>query len=81
MDLLLIFFRIVATVNKLTILPLFSACWVSSCFHNPPNSDMGYKIFYVRTFLCVRIHTGVDGEVGGFNGWVGGWMDINKWVY
>ena len=48
-----------ATVNKLTIMPLFSACWVSSCFHNPPNSDMDYRIFYVRTFLCVRLHTGV----------------------
>ena len=31
------------------------------CFHNPPNSDMDYRIFYVRTwsFVCVRIHTGV----------------------
>ena len=34
------------------------ACWVSSCFHNSPNSDMDYRIVYVRTFLCVRIHTG-----------------------
>ena len=28
---------------------------------NPPNSDMGYSIFNLRTwsFLCVRMHTGV----------------------
>ena len=39
------------------------ACWVFSCFRNPPNSDMDYRIFYMRTrsFLCVRIHTG-DGH-------------------
>ena len=35
----------------------WSSCWVFSCFHNPPNSDMDYRIFNVRTwsFLCVRI--------------------------
>ena len=27
-------------------------------FRNPPNSDMDYSIFNVRTFLCVRVHTG-----------------------
>ena len=26
---------------------------------NPPNSDMDYMIFNVRTILCVRIHTGL----------------------
>ena len=33
----------------------------SLCFHNPPNSDMDYRIFNVCmwSFLCVRIHTGV----------------------
>ena len=34
-------------------------------FRNPPSSDMDYRIFNVRTFLCVRVHTGVehtDGE-------------------
>ena len=31
------------------------ACWLFFCFHNPPN-----RIFNVRTFLCVRIHTGVE---------------------
>ena len=25
------------------------ACWVFSCFHNPPNSVMDYRIFNVRT--------------------------------
>ena len=31
------------------------------CFCHPPNSDMDYRIFNVRTwsFLCVPIHTGV----------------------
>ena len=34
----------------------------SSCFRNPPNSDMDYMVFIVRTwsFLCVRIHMGVE---------------------
>ena len=38
-----------------------SACWVFSCFRNPPNSDMDYRIFNMctRSFLCVRIHKGV----------------------
>ena len=40
--------------------PNESACWVFSCLHNPPNSDMYYRIFNMRTwlFLCVRVHTG-----------------------
>ena len=29
--------------------PTYGACWVFSCFHNPPNSDMDYGIFNVRT--------------------------------
>ena len=29
------------------------------CVRNPPHSDMDYRIFNVRTFLCVHIHTGV----------------------
>ena len=39
-----------------------SACWVFSCFRNPPNSDMNYRIVNVRTlsFLCVPIHSGVE---------------------
>ena len=27
---------------------VFSACWVFSCFRNPPNSDMDYMIFIVH---------------------------------
>ena len=37
----------------------FFLCAVFSCFRNPPNSDMDYRIFTVRTFLCMRTHTGV----------------------
>ena len=39
----------------------FSACWVFSCFRNPPNSDMDYRFLIMRTwwFLCVCVHTGV----------------------
>ena len=42
----------------------WNACWVFYCFHNPPNSDMDYRIFNMRTwlFLCVLIHTGVAGH-------------------
>ena len=36
----------------------FFLCAVFSCFRNPTNSDMDYRIFDVRTLLCVRIHTG-----------------------
>ena len=38
-----------------------SACWVFSCFRNPPDSEIDYRIFNVRTwlFVCVRVHTGV----------------------
>ena len=37
-----------------------SACWVFSCFRNPSNSDMEYRIFNVRTwtFLSVRYTQG-----------------------
>ena len=31
------------------LLLLFSACWVYSCFRNPPDSDMDYRVFIVRT--------------------------------
>ena len=44
-----------------TALPSFCCCFlcaVFSCFRNPPNSDINYRIFNMRTFLCVRIHTG-----------------------
>ena len=29
--------------------PTYGAWWVFQCFHNPPNSDMDYGIFNVRT--------------------------------
>ena len=29
--------------------PAYGACWVFYCFHNPPNFDMDYRIFNVRT--------------------------------
>ena len=36
----------------------YSACWVFSCFHNPPNFDMDYGIFNVHTHVnacdCTR---------------------------
>ena len=28
--------------------PTYGACWVFKCFHNPPNSDMDYRIFNVH---------------------------------
>ena len=34
----------------------FSACWVFSCFHNPPNSDMDYRIFNI-SHACVHDHS------------------------
>ena len=27
----------------------YGACWVFLCFHTPPNSDVDYRIFIVRT--------------------------------
>ena len=29
--------------------PAYGACWVFQCLHNPPNSDLDYRIFNVRT--------------------------------
>ena len=37
------------TVIKLIIFIAYGACWVCLCCHNPPNSDMDYRIFTVRT--------------------------------
>ena len=34
--------------------PTYGACWVFLCFHNPPNSDVGYGIFNVRTDVNAR---------------------------
>ena len=33
--------------------PTYGVCWVFSCFHNPPKSDMDYGIFYMRTGVNV----------------------------
>ena len=46
--------------------PTHGACWVLSCFHSPPNSDMEYRIFNVRTDVdacdCTRGCTDALGE-------------------
>ena len=47
---IIFFFRLVATIKEQIILPLFSACWVFSCFRNLSNSNMDYRIFNVRTW-------------------------------
>ena len=51
-----------AATARLALPSPTSACWVVSCFRNPLNSDMDYRIFNMHTwsFLCVRIHTGVE---------------------
>ena len=36
---------------------VFFLCAVFLCFRNPPDSDMDYRIFNVRTFLSVYMHT------------------------
>ena len=40
-----------------TRLLLFSTCWVLSCFCNPPNSDMDYRIAIVRTWSFLSTPT------------------------
>ena len=41
-----------------------SACCLFSCFHNPPSSDVEYRIFNVRIMVfCVRAYT--------HGGWIG----------
>ena len=46
--------------------PTYGACWVFQCFHNPPNSDMDYGIFIVRTDInaydCTRGFTDIVRE-------------------
>ena len=37
------------------------ACWLFSCFHNPPNSDRDYRIFNVRTWLVFRMRAYTHG--------------------
>ena len=50
------------TAERVALPSPTSACRVFSCFRNPPNSDMDYRIFNVSTwsFVCLRIHTGVE---------------------
>ena len=48
--------------RKSSAIPTYTiACWICSCFRNPLNSDMDYRIFNVRTrghsCACVRIYT------------------------
>ena len=41
-----------------------SACWGFSCFSNPPNSDMDYKIFNVHTWSSLWVHIYIHTRVG-----------------
>ena len=41
------------TINKLTIFVAYGACWVCLWCHNPPNFDMDYRLFIVRTDVNV----------------------------
>ena len=54
------------TVVKLIIFVAYGACWVCLCWHNPPNSDMDYRIFIVRTDVnawnCTQGCTDTEGE-------------------
>ena len=54
-------FRLAITVIKSIIFVTYVACWVCLCCHNPPNSDMDYRIFFVHTdYVNVWIaHRGV----------------------
>ena len=38
-----------ASASRAALRSHTSACWVLSCFRNPPNSDMDHMIFNVRT--------------------------------
>ena len=41
--------------------PTYAACWFFVCVHNPPNSDIHYRISNVRTDVnacdCTRVCT------------------------
>ena len=52
-----------AIVRRYPVVVVFFLCAVFSCFRNPPNSDMDYRVFIMRTLLCVRIHTGFVGSL------------------
>ena len=38
--------------------PTYSLCWVFKSFHNPPNSDMNYRVFNMHTDVCMRFSLG-----------------------
>ena len=44
----------------------YGACWVCLCWHNPPNSDMDYRVFIVHTDVnacdCTRGCTDAERE-------------------
>ena len=47
-------FRSATTIIKLIIFVAYRACWVCLRCCNPPNSDMNYRIFIVRTDVTAR---------------------------
>ena len=57
-----------ANCDRVTRNSIYGACWVFQCFHNPPNSDMDYGIFNVRTNVnacdCARGCTDTVRESG-----------------
>ena len=46
--------------------PTYGACWMFTCFHNPPNFDMDHGIFNVRADVnawdCTRGCTDTERE-------------------
>ena len=50
-------------IRSVSIIEFYRTCQITDrvreviCFHSPPNSDMGYKIFNVRIrSFCMRLH-------------------------
>ena len=54
------------TIIKLIIFVAYGTCWLCLCCHNPPNSDVDYRIFIVRTDVnacdCTRRCTDTERE-------------------
>ena len=65
--------NIVATINKVIILPLFSICWVFLCFRNPPNSDMEW--WTAGSLTCVHDHSYACVYTRGL-----GTLTVTEWV-
>ena len=69
-------FRWATTIIKLIIFVAYSACLVCWCCHNPPNSDMDYRISIVRTDVnacdctrgCTIIHRTLTWTTGSLSG-------------